>query len=425
MDYKLSKFNTIFPQEDGIIIYNSLSGGVLKLNSKYEKQYYAIKSPKHEMVENELIDNLLRANMIVDFKLDEVSLLRTINLISRYKDSSLSLTIAPTLECNFACPYCYEKGRRYNRMNKEVQNALVEFVKVKLRNKSALGICWYGGEPLMAIDIIESITKEIRNLVPEYHASMVSNGFLLNRAMAQRVVNAGIEYIQVTLDGPKEIHDARRKLLNGEGSFNTILENIQNVCDLVKIKIRVNVDKENMAGVAQLLDALDDYHLTGKVKLYLAPVDNINQTCDESCCFTGSEFAKEQILFYREYCNREYLGKVIPESALQSCGAVAVSSYLIDPLGDLYKCWDDIGNLKEKVGDIFTGTESGRIDPKLLQWLQYDAIDCDECKNCPVLPVCMGGCANYYFKTGKHKCHPIKYNLEEVVKIKRDLKDRV
>lgn len=155
MDYKLSKFNTIFPQEDGIIIYNSLSGGVLKLNSKYEKQYYAIKSPKHEMVEKELIDNLLRANMIVDFKLDEVSLLRTINLISRYKDSSLSLTIAPTLECNFACPYCYEKGRRYNRMNKEVQNALVEFVKVKLRNKSALGICWYGGEPLMAIDIKE------------------------------------------------------------------------------------------------------------------------------------------------------------------------------------------------------------------------------------------------------------------------------
>jgi len=83
----------------------------------------------------------------------------------RFSKSQLSLTIAPTMACNFKCVYCYEGERAKDvdsnnvTMSEETLNQLVEFIRKSGVKK--LGVEWYGGEPLLAIDVIENLSKKI------------------------------------------------------------------------------------------------------------------------------------------------------------------------------------------------------------------------------------------------------------------------
>ena len=108
---KLSMFNVIERVEDGILIYNTNSGGILKLNKKYEEKYNAL-ARNEEMDDKELKDALIEGGMIIEeTKGNEVEKLLLENKIVRFSGNSIGLTFAQTMACNFRCPYCYEKGK--------------------------------------------------------------------------------------------------------------------------------------------------------------------------------------------------------------------------------------------------------------------------------------------------------------------------
>ena len=67
---------------------------------------------------------------------------------AKFSKRIFRLTIAPTLDCNFDCPYCYE-NRRNGKMSEEVQDALIDFIQNSVTSEtSVMDISWYGGEPL-------------------------------------------------------------------------------------------------------------------------------------------------------------------------------------------------------------------------------------------------------------------------------------
>lgn len=418
---KLSIFNTVFKHEEGTIIYNAFSGGVLKLNSEYSAQFERLENGDTKKVSSELIEGLTDGAMLIDDALNEEHFLKACSLATRFQSNSLSVTIAPTLECNFRCPYCYEKGHRHNIMTSNVEEQVIKSIKKLTQNKDSLGITWYGGEPLLAIDVIERITHAVRMNVAMYDASIVTNGYLLNKEMAKKLFELGITRVQVTLDGPEHIHNKRRILYDGSGTFFQILENISDSCDILKISVRVNVDKENITEVESLLDDFDKYGLKGKISLYIAPVSNINNTCSTHVCFTEKEYAYEQIKFYKKHLNRGYYFMNIPKCNVGLCGAVSETTLLIDPLGDLYKCWDDVGNKNEKVGSLFEEKNSN-LSPKLVEWLSYDPFENSKCKNCSIMPICMGGCANVVIKGNEPHCDPLKFNTYDFIDLVRQSK---
>lgn len=70
--------------------------------------------------------------MLVEDDKDEFAELLIRNKIERFADSNLTLTIAPTMACNFCCPYCYEKGREYITMSETVQDQLTSAAQRKI-----------------------------------------------------------------------------------------------------------------------------------------------------------------------------------------------------------------------------------------------------------------------------------------------------
>lgn len=108
---KLSMFNVVEPIEDGILIYNTNSGGILRLNKEYEEKYNVL--AKNEPMDDEKLKSaLVQGKMLIgEDEGDEVEKLFVENKMMRFGGSSIGITIAPTMACNFRCPYCYERER--------------------------------------------------------------------------------------------------------------------------------------------------------------------------------------------------------------------------------------------------------------------------------------------------------------------------
>lgn len=394
---KFSQFNIEHKIENNILLYNTFSSGILLIEEEDLNEY---KNIKLDIDKNEslLKKELIKGNMIVEDSLNEVDLIKYYSNILRYKNEGLFLTIAPTLSCNFVCPYCYEKGVDFTTMNENTIENTLKFIKNNIKKDEPLSISWYGGEPLMAFNIIEKLTNEILKYVniEKFSADIVTNGYLLTREYAKKMKEMKINSAQITLDGPPKIHDSRRKLSSGRGSFDRIIENIKNSCDLIDITIRVNLDNTNKEGIDELVSILKEKDIYDKVFLYIAKVEdllnenNINILKEE-------EFTEYNSRFLRKNKNFSNISEFNPNI----CGAVTNNSFVIDPNGNLYKCWDEIGRKKGCIGNVKDGIE---LNNTVIYYGAYNPVEDNQCRKCNLLPICMGGCPYSKKMYGKNDC---------------------
>ncbi|MCI9110262.1 MAG: radical SAM protein [Bacilli bacterium] len=417
---KLSMFNVIERVEDGILIYNTNSGGILKLNKKYEEKYNAL-ARNEEMDDKELKDALIEGGMIIEeTKGNEVEKLLLENKIVRFSGNSIGLTIAPTMACNFRCPYCYEKGKEHVTMNKDTIEKIKEYIRNLKERYKLIDIVWYGGEPLLAFDIIKELMEEVYKNFERKNvsASAITNGYLLSKDIALEMKKLNINDIQVTIDGPPEIHNERRRLPSGADTFFVILNNLKEALEVypeLKVAVRINVDKTNINSIDEIEGHLKEFGLLNKISPYISPVTNNNENCVDGHCFNVQEFALEEINFMKKNLDNGMILINVPDKKVGMCSAVSYNSWVIDAKGDFYKCWEGIGEFSENVGNIFQ--EKLDINKNLLKWLSYSIEDDEECMKCPYLPVCMGGCPNYRVSNKKKNCHPIKENANQIVRL--------
>jgi|GEM_PF-243009 len=350
-------------------------------------------------------------------EINEIDLMRIGERISRYNPKTLTLTIAPTMDCNMACPYCFEKNCE-NYMNEETQDRLYEFAVsyLKEHNCKNLNIIWYGGEPLMASDVIFNLAPRLivycekNNIF--YSSFIVTNGYLLNKELAKRLLDeCKIDRAQITVDGIPEQHNKRRILKNGEESYETIINNISECKDIINIHIRVNVDKSNLHSLNDFWEQLKEYNWITNPMAMPAPVTYHHEQSSfaKEICITPDELSN----LHKYRLEQLYdLGAEIPTNTLLPtrrnvfCSAVNLGTYVVDPDGNLYTCWDCVGIEEKRIGNIFSDSS----EPEYLKWLLHDVPI--ECEQCNLMPICMGGCPQMFFKENKVVCDNIKYTLK-------------
>lgn len=206
---------------------------------------------------------------------------------------------------------------------------------------------------------------------------------------------------------------------NGRPTFYTILNNIKECADLIRITIRVNVDKSNINAVTEVLQILEDNDLKNKVGFYISAVDDIMDDSPNSLCFTDNEFSEEEIKFYMDALKLGYNLINVPSSMFGVCGAISFNTYVIDPSGDLYKCWDEVGRKEFSVGNVWTGPVFNEV---LTNYINYEAAEDKKCSSCPVLPACLGGCPKAKIVSGTSRCSSILHNSEQVSELLYEVK---
>jgi uncharacterized protein len=143
------------------------------------------------------------------------------------------LVIQPTARCNLDCRYCYVPDRDDpTRLPTALLEQLFRAVRRSklLNGQEDLPVLWHAGEPLAAglrfyheaFDLIDEILDGQFNV----HHSMQTNATLITSAWCEffRVRNVAIG---VSIDGPREIHDANRKTRAETGSFDVAMRGVE------------------------------------------------------------------------------------------------------------------------------------------------------------------------------------------------------
>ena len=262
---KLSHYLKIYPFEERPghrLLFSTKKASMTLLK---EEMLQAIEAGTLTRSDEEM---LLKLGIIVpdrEAEKQEISgMLETVNK----NNTCLNITVVLNLDCNFACIYCYEgdmKGKLY--MSEETADLLMDFIRDKFTPAmKTVNIDFYGGEPLLSSGLIKYISKKVKAFTEgrgaAYTFTMINNGSLFKRKIAGELKELGLTGVKITLDGPAEIHNRFRPFKSGGGSFDTIIKNIRETCDLVGVGIGGNYDKESYKGLISLLDYLENEGLT-------------------------------------------------------------------------------------------------------------------------------------------------------------------
>ena len=426
---KESIFNIYYTADDGArLAFNSLTCALAVIDESYDKLINNLNSINKNSIPKELNDCFNAAyngHFIVEDDIDELKELSIKRNFSKYSIESLGLTIAPTLACNFKCIYCYETSKP-GMMSEKTRTQLIEFVRSQMTSIKSLDISWYGGEPLLAKDIIYSLSEEFIGLCQqhgiEYNAYMISNGSLLDDSTIQKLEEYKVRGIQITLDGPPKIHDNRRICKSGDGSFDTIIDRINRILltSKIDVSIRINLDRTNSNCLEELLKILSERLVSKDVRISFGQVTASTEACRsiESSCYNNKEFALEVVNYYPLLVKYGFdnLNKFpYPRLTLNYCCAELLNSFVVDPEGYLYKCWNEVGNHNRSVGNISDG-HYDITHKKNATWVERNPIEYKKCSECALLPVCMGGCPHndIILKKGC-VCDMIKFNNKEIM----------
>lgn len=366
---------------------------------------------------------------VVDAEVDEVNVVRAVWGRGKAKGGEALLTILPTLGCNFGCPYCFERHIK-GLMSTTVQDALFRFVEERLLPAThQLSIEWFGGEPLLGIEVIESLTYRFRELCAAYEleppaGSITTNGYLLTPAMCSRLMSLGVTSAQVTLDGPPAIHDRRRPLAGGGSTFARVLSNLKQVPSDFGVTVRINVDAGNCDSVFELLQLLHEEGVLSRASAYLAKVESFSEECRSSqgTFLDSAEYAR----FKSETARRcreagiPWTSDDVPRLvAYGYCIVDQPKGFVVQPDGALLKCWAEAGNsIGRPVAHLLQPETWGTLNVSPLQ--TRDPFDDAECCECALLPVCMGGCPRIRETLRRQaikRCPPLRYSLRDEVRM--------
>ncbi len=425
---KLSRYNFLRQYDDATIFFNATTCALAVVDENFLRVLDDVKNNSYDEknCDAQLIADMKNSGCLVEDDVDELERLEFYRNLSKYDMTNFGLTIAPTLDCNFRCKYCFETHPK-GQMNSETQAALVNFVEQHLERAKNFSVTWYGGEPLLAKEIIWSLSEKFLALCKKfnvnYDAFIITNASLLDDSDVENFKRYKIHGAQITIDGIKEIHDSRRRNVTGESTFDKLIDRVNLLLnENLSVIVRINIDKENIARVDELLDVLAeriDKHADLKIDFgQVSPFTDICKSI-ESDCYNNEQFADIMIPLYSKVLARGFtVNKMAayPVPRVNFCCVDYVNSFVVDNRGELYRCWNHVGNLKCSSGNVNDG-DNLTLEKNYLSWIQWNPIKHIKCRECNYLPICMGGCPDAMRNSNDKQpvCGAVKYNLDKVL----------
>ena len=166
----------------------------------------------------------------------------------------MNLVLSLTECCNLRCSYCYYKVSHESRsltMSNDIMEAAIRlaFERSLSLGQNFLNITFFGGEPLLCMDLIHKGVEFAKALVRErenfrLRFAVNTNATLLNASIMDYLKREKFR-VYVSLDGPESHHDICRKMVTGEGSFKLVELHIPALRELDTIVFSV-VTRKNM-----------------------------------------------------------------------------------------------------------------------------------------------------------------------------------
>lgn len=326
------------------------------------------------------------------------------------------LIVVPTFGCNLSCTYCYQEvfdPQARGLVSPAVVDAFFAYVdRFHGADSPRPYLTLFGGEPL--VDTPAHHDRLGRYLAGArargLQVATVTNGYDLE-AFVPALAGGAVKEVQVTIDGPQAIHDARRPHGSGRGTFERIVRGVDAlVAAGVPVNLRVVADRENLPAVPALARLAEEkgwldlperrfktqigrnYELFGCASRQArgALFDRVELWTE------WTRLAEQHPVLRRFHRPRlhgaRHLAETgeLPVANLDACPA-AKKEWAFAPDGGLYGCTATVGNPRYRLGSFHP--EIVRDEAAIAPWRARSTATIPECRTCASAAICGGGCA--------------------------------
>lgn len=282
------------------------------------------------------------------------------------------LILFPTEQCNFRCVYCYEDFN-VGKMPDWVVTAVKTLLAKKIPKLRILELSWFGGEPLLAKDIMFDLAQYAYDLAQQYECvimgDVTTNGSLLDLRTFTRLVKLKQNRFQISIDGAQEVHDQTRLTRNGRGSFAMIWRRLMDAAatDLdFRITLRIHLTSQNRVSVEEFCQLYyQNLEKDPRFSLYFKAIENLggdNQAEIQKLSGAGS-LRKIAALLQEAHDPK-------PAADNYICYAAKPNSLAIRANGSLNKCTVALQDEKNQIGKILPDGTLEIRQQKFSTWIQ-------------------------------------------------------
>ena len=305
---------------------------------------------------------------------------------------TLNVKIVVTTKCNFRCTYCYQSHTQFSSLSADEESKALHWIvdKTESGKYSSLNINYYGGEPLLAKEVIYRMSSALQQKLPhiQLQFSITTNGYLVTRDILSELCRHRIDTLSISIDGGQDYNDRRRKTVEGQGTYETVLKNITVIAKeypTIRLLLSMVVNENDDTEIDKLCMDLVERGISSRIDTTNIVIEKRFKDCRLSISDQQKEQEKQAnalvdyVRTLRKYgikhnniiCNSDGI-----------CKATRNNHFVINVDGSLYGCAGLIEYPKLSLGSIDTlDTSYSRMHP-----------EDDECLHCCFAPVCLGGC---------------------------------
>jgi len=355
-----------------------------------------------------------------------------LDFIDSRDDDEIQLFFVPNYSCNFACSYCYqdEYAPSKGTLTNEIVDAFFVYIQKEFIGKRKY-ITVFGGEPLMnSPQQKETISYLIqKSNEANIEVCFVTNGYTLVDYID--ILKQGrVREIQITLDGTASVHNTRRFLKGGAGTFDNIVAGVDAcIANKLTVNLRMVIDKENINNLSDLAQFAIDKGWTSSnyFKTQIGRNYELHHCQSEASKLFSRVTLYEQLYaitkeqphileFYKPaYSIAKFLSEngSLPNPLFDSCPACK-TEWAFDYTGHIYPCTATVGKDEEVLGTFYPEIS---LKSELTEaWEMRDVVSIPQCKDCSVQLACGGGCGSVAKNNNGNvcstDCRPIKELLE-------------
>ena len=331
-----------------------------------------------------------------------------------------NLMLLAAEDCNLKCDYCFagqgSYGRAARRMDSATAFRAVDFVVDNGLLASYCIVCYFGGEPMLAYDLVKEVTVYARRRIKQEAGrlvgfSLTTNGTILTPAQMDFLLVNDIA-VMISIDGTPELHDLYRKTKSGQGTFTRVAANSSRLIG----RLKDSESKTHLVGRPTLTA-----HEPDPFKLFAymeglgfehVIIEPVSTDPHEDMPFAvGDEHVETFVRGYQRVCEAmrasilaqkgcaySQVGWILSaihhrQPKQTSCNA-GMRYFTVDARGDIYPCQRRVGLSDQVIGSVWQG-----IDEERRQSVLPPPVDArPPCSTCWTRYFCGGGCPAESFR---------------------------
>jgi uncharacterized protein len=323
--------------------------------------------------------------------------------------------------CNMGCHYCFENDidSRLGPMSRGTAEASVAFAFRKADRSPHVTLHFGSGEPLMRFALLQSIVDQAETLAAELGKSiafeLTTNGTLVTDEIAE-FVSAHPFNVRVSCDGPAEIHNRVRPMINGRDSYEGVERGLRRLLRAIPDRLTVNTVISGRTRLREVWDwarglGIRHYHVikvgayrSSELDLRKEEIDHFRFDLKHVISEIRADLYAGRIPMDYQPITKVVRRLMIPQPITRFCGVGG--SYLgVATNGKVYPCFRHIGVKEYELGSVLDDVN----DEKRMAFRRKEAADVDSrdiCRECWARYLCGGGCYADSVVYGPNKYQP-------------------